>query len=70
MNQLAAAHERELIAPGCSLHLTVAHPKHDGEASWKDGAPATIKLQLIKEGTKREDIDMENVFIPEERLFF
>lgn len=69
VNQLAAAHERELISPGCSLHLTVDLPKDDGK-SLGDDAAATIKLQLIKEGKKKVDIDVGNVFVPEDKLFF
>ena len=68
VNQLAAAHERELISPGCSLHLTVDLPK--GGKSLGDDAAPTIKLQLIKEGKKKVDIDVGNVFVPEDKLFF
>ena len=61
VNQLAAAHERELISPGCSLHLTVDHPKdHTGKSLGDEAAP-TIKLQLIKEGKKKVNIDVGNL---------
>ncbi|XP_015758771.1 PREDICTED: caseinolytic peptidase B protein homolog [Acropora digitifera] len=70
VNQLAAAHERELISPGCSLHLTVDLPKGHGGKSLGDDAAPTIKLQLIKEGKKKVDIDVGNVFVPEDKLFF
>jgi len=70
VNQLAAAHERELISPGCSLHLTVDLPKDHGGKSLGNQAAPTIKLQLIKEGKKKVDIDVGNVFVPEDKLFF
>ena len=70
VNQLAAAHERELIRPGCSLNLTVDLPKDHGGKSLGDDAASTIKLQLINEGKKKVDIDVGNVFVPEDKLFF
>ncbi|XP_068718120.1 mitochondrial disaggregase-like [Montipora capricornis] len=70
VNQLAAAHERELISPGCSLHLTVDLPKgHCGKGLGQEVAPI-IKLQLVKEGKKKVDIDVGDVFVPEDKLFF
>ena len=69
VNQLAAAHERELISPGCSLHLTVSYPKDKNGRNSEEVAP-TIKLQLIKEGKKKVDIDVGNYFVPDDKLFF
>ncbi|XP_058970619.2 mitochondrial disaggregase-like [Pocillopora verrucosa] len=69
VNQLAAAHERELISPGCSLHLTVSYPKDKNGRNSEKVAP-TIKLQLIKEGKKKVDIDVGNYFVPDDKLFF
>ncbi|KAM7443876.1 hypothetical protein ABFA07_007448 [Porites harrisoni] len=70
VNQLAAAHERELISPGCSLHITVGHPKGEGGRSFGEDLAPIIKLQLIKEGKKKVDIDVGDVFVPEDKLFF
>ena len=70
VNQLAAAHERELISSGCSLHLTVDHHKDEGGRSLGEDVAPIIKLQLVKEGKKKVDIDVGNVFIPEDKLFF
>ena len=70
VNQLAAAHERELISPGCSLHITVDHPKDDGGRSSGEDVAPIIKLQLIKEGKKKVDIDVGDIFVPEDKLFF
>ena len=69
VNQLAAAHERELISPGCSLHLTVSYPKDKNGRNSEEVAP-TIKLQLIKEGKKKVDIAVGNYFVPDDKLFF
>lgn len=70
VNQLAAAHERELISPGCSLHLTVDHPKDGSGRSLGEDVAPIIKLQLIKEGKKKVDIDVGDFFVPEDKLFF
>lgn len=70
VNQLAAAHERELISPGCSLHITVDRPKDTGGRSLGEDVAPIIKLQLIKEGKKKVDIDVGDVFVPEDKLFF
>ena len=59
-NQLADADVQGLISPGCSLHLTVDLPKGRGGKSLRDDAAPTIKLQLIKEGKKKVDIDVGN----------
>ena len=59
--QLAAAQERELISPGCSLHLTVDLPKDHGGKSLGDDAAPTIKLQVIKEGKEKVDVDVGNL---------
>ena len=56
-NQLAAAYEQKLITPGCSVHLTVNCPK-DKNGWNSEEVTTTIKLQLIKEGTKKVDIDV------------
>lgn len=68
VNQLAAAHERELISPGCSLHLTVDRPK--SESGRRQDAAPIIKLQLIKEGKKKVDINVGDFFVPEDKLYF
>ena len=68
VNQLADAHQQELISRGCTLHLTVSHPKDRTGWNSEEVAP-TIKLQLVKEGKKKVDIDVGNHFAPEDKLF-
>ena len=68
VNQLAVAHERELISRGCTLHLTVSYPKDRTGWNSEEVAP-TIKLQLVKEGKKKVDINVGNYFVPEDKLF-
>ena len=68
VNQLAAAHEQELISRGCTLHLTVSYPKDKTGWNSEEVAP-TIKLQLVKEGKKKVDINVGNHFVPENKLF-
>ena len=48
VNQLADAHEQELISRGCTLHLTVSYPKDKTGRNSEEVAP-TIKLQLVTE---------------------
>ena len=52
VNQLAAAHEQELISSGCTLHLTVSYPKDKTGRNSEEVAP-TIKLQHIQQGKKK-----------------
>ena len=60
VDQIIDALHRKLISCGCSLHLTVDLPiGHGGKSLGDDEAP-TIKLQLIKEGKKKVDIDVGN----------
>lgn len=63
MNQLAAAHERDLIHQGSSVHITLDYNINKvvhGQAPVKEETPA-IKLQLIKEGSKNIDIKVDDV---------
>ena len=68
VNQLADAHGQELISGGCTVHLTVSYPKDKTGQNLEEVAP-TIKLQLVKEGKKKVDIDVGNHFAPEDKLF-
>ena len=71
MSQLALAHERQLIQKGCSLHLTVTHPrdsttltKQTQPTDNSNTTPPTIKLQMIKKGLSKEeyvDIDFDKI---------
>ena len=70
VDQIIDALHRKLISCGCSLHLTVDLPKGRGRKILGDDAAPPIKLQLIKEGKKKVDIDVGNVFVPEDKLFF
>ena len=60
VDQIIDALHRKLISRGCSLHLTVDLPKGRGRKSLRDDAAPPIKLQLIKEGKKKVDIDVGN----------
>ncbi|XP_032223000.1 caseinolytic peptidase B protein homolog isoform X2 [Nematostella vectensis] len=68
VNQLAAAHERELIGSGSSLHLIVDYPDNTPEDG-KDISPV-IRVQLLQDGSRR-NIDVQNYFSPDnDRLLF
>lgn len=63
MNQLAAAHERELINQGSTIHITVDYNTKKathGQTNLKQDTP-TIKLQLIKDGSKKVDIRVDDI---------
>ena len=62
VNQLAAAHEQELISPGDCLRLTVDHLKGDGGKRLGDDAAPTIKLQRIEEGSIKVDVYVGNLW--------
>lgn len=61
VSQLALAHERNLINKGCALKLTVGNPKDEltRGADKNSQQPATIKIQMIKEGTKDKYVDID-----------
>ena len=48
----------------------MGHPKGEGGRSIGGDLAPIIKLQLIKEGKKKVDIDVGDVFVPEDKLFF
>ena len=55
INQLAAAHEKELIKKGCLVHITTEESK-DPLSLKKDGSNntvQTIKLQMKQKGNKK-----------------
>ena len=73
MSQLALAHERGLIASGASLRLVAEQDTNydltkdmKNQSKGKIHVP-TIKLQLIKQGKKKQEyvdinLDGENIF--------
>ena len=69
VNQLAAAHERDLIQPGCKIHLTVNYPERKDNDDIKDDYIPGVKLQLIQEG-KKKDLDIGDVYQPDIPIFF
>ncbi|EDV21537.1 uncharacterized protein TRIADDRAFT_60107 [Trichoplax adhaerens] len=52
INQLAAAHERDLIQPNCDIHVAVTHNKKNQEQK--------ITLEMLKEGNRKEHIKLED----------
>uniref|UniRef100_A0A6P8IHM2 Caseinolytic peptidase B protein homolog n=1 Tax=Actinia tenebrosa TaxID=6105 RepID=A0A6P8IHM2_ACTTE len=66
VDQLAAAHERELIEHGSTIHITVdyslQHENHRKPSKEQRDVSVTpmIKLQLVKEGSKKVDIDIKS----------
>ena len=72
VSQLALAQERQLIHDGCSLRLTVSHPKDWDELTKSStspdtghhGAMPTIKLQMEQKGRVKSefvDVDLDNL---------
>ena len=63
VNQLALAHERQLIHKGCSLRLTVsAEPEKltkDPQSRSSEAKVPTIKLQMVQEGSKDKYVDID-----------
>ncbi|XP_078601801.1 mitochondrial disaggregase-like [Branchiostoma floridae x Branchiostoma japonicum] len=67
VNQVAVAHERGLIHPGCTLRIAVDNP-NDVMARNDNKEPEKlpiIKLQLVKEGSKSVDLNLPRV--PDDR---
>ena len=61
VNQLAAAHEREIISSGSSLHLTVDWSKSKSSKDVESETPGdgVIKLQLVTEGKNKVDLNFD-----------
>ncbi|KAK3754788.1 hypothetical protein QZH41_012786 [Actinostola sp. cb2023] len=65
VNQLADAHERELINHGSSIHITVDYSPQTTTLDEQRKDSPTIKLQLVKDGSKKVDIHVHNVLAQE-----
>ena len=63
VNQIAAAHEKDLIKNGCSLRIAVNYHKSHGSEDELAKSPS-IQLQLISEGEKK-DLNVRDFCDPE-----
>lgn len=67
MNQIAAAHEKELINSGCALHVSV---KYDGNHEESFPASPKIVLEIIDSDQKKRRIEVEDFYSPDNTAFF
>ena len=68
VNQIAAAHEKDLIKPGCSLKLTADYRAVNNHSSESLESPM-IKIQLIEEG-EAKDLNIGEVYESDLPVFF
>eukprot|EP00794_Sanderia_malayensis_P007190 gene7190-7996_t len=66
VNQIAAAHEKDLIKNGCTLKVTVHYKQCEDDT--KDLTSPTIRLQLIQEGRKM-DLDIGEFYEPDLHVY-
>ena len=69
MNQIAAAHEKDLIKPGCVLKLAADYKTINGQYSSESPESPMIKIQLIEEG-QTKDLNIGEVYQPDLPVFF
>ena len=67
VSQLALAYEKQLIADGCALHLTVENVNSNQELTKSEHSslsdsktPPAIKLQVVTRG-KTTDLELDSV---------
>ena len=69
VNQIAAAHEKDLIKPGCTLKITADYKVVNPDNASSDSLDSPmVKIQLIEEG-KTKDLILGEVYQPDLPLF-
>ena len=66
MNKIAAAHEKELINNGCSLHIALKYNENQEEVP----GSAKIVLEVTDDDKKKRTIELESYYSPENTAFF
>lgn len=61
MNQIAAAHEQDMINPGDSLHVTVKYDNGEDETP----VSSKIVLEVIENGKEKRRIELDDYHSPE-----
>lgn len=72
VNQIATAHERDMIKKNSKIHLVADYPKttdNDNSFVAKFQRP-TVKLQLIDEKENKQDIVLNNIYDPDVPIYF
>jgi len=72
VNQIATAHERDMIKKNSKIHLVADYPKttdNDNSFAAKFQRP-TVKLQLIDEKENKQDIVLNNIYDPDVPIYF
>ena len=69
VNQIAAAHEKDLIKPGCTLKITADYESITETSSVESLESPMIKIQLIEEG-RTKDLNVGEVYQPDLPVFF
>jgi len=69
INQIAAAHEKDLIRPGCILKLIADYRVINQDCSEESLESPVIKIQLVEEG-QAKDLDIGKVYQPDLPVFF
>jgi len=69
INQIAAAHEKDLIRPGCILKLIADYKVINQDCSEESLESPVIKIQLVEEG-QAKDLDIGKVYQPDLPVFF
>lgn len=69
VNQIAAAHEKDLIKPGCTLKIRADYKTNKASSPTESLDSPLVKIQLIEEGITK-DLNLEEIYQPDVPLFF
>ena len=69
MNQIAAAHEKDLIKQGCTLKITADYKNTNNVDSDESLHGPSIKIQLVEKGQSK-DLNIGEFYQPDLPVFF
>eukprot|EP00795_Rhopilema_esculentum_P000978 gene978-10749_t len=69
INQIAAAHEKDLISSGCTLKIAASFKSPDEVSESESLTSPRIKIQLMEKG-QNKDLNIGNVYEPDIPVFF
>ena len=70
VNQLAAAHERDLITQKSRVHLVANYPDIAPSEQDEEADRPTVKLQLVEGDKQKTDLIIDDPHQPDTPLFF
>ncbi|XP_046852538.1 caseinolytic peptidase B protein homolog isoform X2 [Xenia sp. Carnegie-2017] len=66
INQVAAAHEQELVGSGCAVHIAVKHEQNEEE----NIVVSKIVLEVLENNKEKRQIQLDDYYAPEQTAVF